>query len=113
MNRPAHTTPAELPEPTICMAEGWHCLHLYYSVNQDSLLRIDASQRDAGRQQLAEILDPERDGAPQRIQTSLISGHKAVGLFERAEIVNFAIHERPTVYAHQFAQLFLDQTARR
>jgi hydrogen peroxide-dependent heme synthase len=59
------------------MTDGWHCLHLYFSVNQEALLRLGDSQRAAGREQLAEILNPERDGAPERMQTAIISGHKA------------------------------------
>ena len=59
------------------MSEGWHCLHLYYVVNQDGLDILDDDERDEGRAQLAEILDPKRKGAPARIQTSVVSGHKA------------------------------------
>ncbi|GIS60950.1 MAG: hypothetical protein CM1200mP2_31750 [Planctomycetaceae bacterium] len=29
MNRPPHAA-ASLPDPTIRMSEGWHCLHMYY-----------------------------------------------------------------------------------
>jgi chlorite dismutase len=59
------------------MTEGWHCLHLYYHVDQGILNQIDQSTRAAGREELAAILDPEHDNAPIRIQTSIVSGHKA------------------------------------
>jgi chlorite dismutase len=76
VNRPAHTRP-ELPAPTIKLSNGWHCLHLYYQVDQKELNQIHEHQRVAGREQLAEILNPEREGAPERLQTSIVSGDKA------------------------------------
>ena len=75
MNRPPQ--PASLPEPTIRMTGGWHCLHLFYRVDQQALDRIGTEERAHGRDELARILDPEREGAPQRLQTSIVSGHKA------------------------------------
>jgi len=77
VSRPPHTSPGSLPEPTRTMTEGWHCLHMFYAVDQTALNRLSDSQRGAGREQLVQILDPQREGAPQRLQTSLISGHKA------------------------------------
>jgi chlorite dismutase len=59
------------------MSEGWHCLHLYYRVDQSELNRLDESTRAGGRTQLMRLLDPDREGGPQRLQVSLISGHKA------------------------------------
>ncbi len=76
MNHPAAGR-APLPDPTVLMTEGWHCLHVYYRVNQSELSRLDAQQRAEGREQLCTILDPSRDGAPQRIQSSIVSGHRA------------------------------------
>lgn len=78
MNRPAHTHGAqELPEPTIRLSEGWHCLHLYYQVDQSALNQLHDHQLAEGREQLVEILNPERDGAPTRLQTSVVSGGRA------------------------------------
>lgn len=76
VNRPPHTS-AQLPDPTTNMTEGWHCLHLYYRVDQGILNQIDQATRDAGRKELAQLLDPDQDNAPIRIQTSVVSGHKA------------------------------------
>lgn len=59
------------------MTDGWHCLHLFYRVRQDALNALSDNQRAAGREQLAQLLDPQRPGAPVRLQTSLVSGHKA------------------------------------
>ena len=74
---PPHSAPRPLPEPTIRMTEGWHCLHLYYRVDQSELNRLDEAGRARGREELSRLLDPEREGAPERLQTSLVAGHKA------------------------------------
>ena len=75
MNRPA--APAALPEPTVRMTEGWHCLHLYYRVDPKERNALSEADRRAGRDEVAHLLDPSRDGAPERLQTSIVSGHKA------------------------------------
>ena len=78
MNQPAHHPGAQpLPDPTIKMTEGWHCLHLYYRILQRELNQVHEHQRAEGREQLQQILDPNRDGAPARMQTSVVSGGKA------------------------------------
>ncbi|HEV3301579.1 MAG TPA: hydrogen peroxide-dependent heme synthase [Planctomycetaceae bacterium] len=74
--RPPHA-PTPLPDPTIRLSEGWHCLHLYYRVDQRELNRLDESARARGRAELIGLLDPDREGAPQRLQCSLVSGHEA------------------------------------
>lgn len=76
MNRPPHNS-TPLPDPTPVMNEGWHCLHLYYRVDQGVLNQIDQNTRATGRETLAELLNPDREDAPIRIQTSIVSGHKA------------------------------------
>jgi hydrogen peroxide-dependent heme synthase len=76
VNRPsASQTPQ--PEPTTKLTEGWHCLHLYYRVDQSALNRLGSSELAEGREALVHLLDPERPGAPARLQTSVVSGHKA------------------------------------
>mgnify|MGYP002622817710 CR=1 FL=1 len=75
--RPPSHAPQDLPEPSVKLAEGWHCLHLYYRVDPSALNALDDSARAAGREQVAQILDPQRDGAPERMQVSVISGHRA------------------------------------
>ena len=74
--RPGHQQEA-LPDPTIRMADGWHCLHVYYQVDPAELDKLDASARGEGREQLIEALNPQRDGAPERLQDSAVSGHRA------------------------------------
>lgn len=75
MNRPH--APSQLPEPTVRMTEGWHCLHLFYRVDPQALAGLSAADRAEGRAEVARLLDPARDGAPERLQTSVVSGHKA------------------------------------
>lgn len=46
-------------------------------VDQSALDMLDEVEREEGRRELAEILDPSREGAAQRIVTSIVAGHKA------------------------------------
>ncbi|MEY3176085.1 MAG: hypothetical protein RLZZ436_3999 [Planctomycetota bacterium] len=76
MQRP-HGHSAPLPEPTAKMSEGWHCLHLYYRVDQQALKLLDPVDIAHGRAEVIEILNPTQTDAPARMQTSVISGHRA------------------------------------
>jgi len=66
-----------LPEPTITMSEGWHCLHIYYSVDQAALKNLTDSERAQGREELAAILNQEGENAPERLQVFVVSGGRA------------------------------------
>jgi peroxiredoxin len=72
-----HAPAAPLPEPTTRMSEGWHCLHLYYRVNPQAWLALDPETRSAGVREVEEILNPEREGVPERMQSFAVSGHRA------------------------------------
>ncbi|MFO0425566.1 MAG: hydrogen peroxide-dependent heme synthase [Planctomyces sp.] len=76
MNRP-HGHSAPLPEPTIKLAEGWHCLHIYYRVDQKSYMALNQSERDYGRAELVDILNPEGSNVPARLQCFVVTGHRA------------------------------------
>jgi peroxiredoxin len=68
--------PQQVPislEPT----EGWHCSHLYYRFDRHTLAMLNPDQRDVGREEILAILDPAGPDAPQRLQTSMVSGNKA------------------------------------
>lgn len=65
------------PEPSTQPSEGWHCTHMFYSINRHILSQIDDAKRTDGVKQLAEILDPESDTSPTRMQSFIVSGHKA------------------------------------
>lgn len=75
MNRPH--VPANLPEPTTNMAEGWHCLHQYYKVDQKALAAISPGDRMAGKEHVCRTLDPAGEYRTERMQTSIVSGHRA------------------------------------
>ncbi len=75
MNRPP-APPADLPPPSAKLTEGWHCLHLYYRVDPAAWRLLSPEDRATGRETVLHLLDPQRPGAPQRLQTSVVSGHK-------------------------------------
>jgi len=72
--RPA--SPADLPAPSVKLTEGWHCLHLYYRIDQRAWLDLAPAERIRGCEIVSHLLDPDRPGAPARLQTSVVSGHK-------------------------------------
>jgi len=75
VNRPPHAAAAQEP-PRIEMNEGWHCLHLFYTIDPFGVMSLSNAERREGREQLTQILNPEANGAPIRLQTSIVSGHK-------------------------------------
>jgi len=75
VNRPPHAAAAQEP-PRIELTEGWHCLHLFYTIDPIGLNSLTDAERQAGREQFTQILNPESEGAPERLQTSVVSGHK-------------------------------------
>jgi chlorite dismutase len=64
-------------EVSLKPAEGWHCSHLYYRFDRARLAGMSAAEIHAGREQFTGVLDPESPDAPARMQTSIVSGHKA------------------------------------
>jgi chlorite dismutase len=72
--RPGHAAPVQVSlEP----AEGWHCTHSFYRFDREVLSRLSVAQRRTGAAQVAAALDPQGPEATSRLQTSLVSGHKA------------------------------------
>jgi hydrogen peroxide-dependent heme synthase len=70
--------PAPQPVPiSLEPSEGWHCSHFYYRFDRGVLADLGLEKVRAGRDELISILDPAGEGAPQRLQASLVSGHKA------------------------------------
>jgi len=76
MNRPAHA-PAPLPEPTIHLSEGLHCLHQYYTIDAQAMRSLSAADRIVGKDELCDILSPSYHGAPERLQVCAVSGDRA------------------------------------
>jgi peroxiredoxin len=66
-----------LAEPSLRPSEGWHCSHLYYRFDRRALKKLSAAEVAAGSTDMIVTLDPTGPGAPARLQTSLVSGHKA------------------------------------
>lgn len=78
MPRPAHTAPAEPVVQSLDPAGGgWHCHHLFYSFDRGVLKQLSADERANGCRQVTAALDPASSDAPVRLQTSIVSGHKA------------------------------------
>jgi hydrogen peroxide-dependent heme synthase len=70
--------PAAEPVPiSLEPAVGWHCTHLYYRFDRPTLATMSSDQRSRAREAVLAILDPAGPHAPQRLQTSVVSGHKA------------------------------------
>lgn len=71
---PSHAPSSEISlQPT----EGWHCSHLYYRIDRAALKGLSSEELRAGREHLIAALDPAGGEASRRLQTSIVSGHKA------------------------------------
>ena len=64
-------------EVSLAPLEGWHCSHLFYRFDRSRLPMMNPAQIAGGREQLIELLNPTGPNAPERLQTSIVSGHKA------------------------------------
>ena len=95
MNRP--TTGPEIPISRVPADGGWHCSHLYYSFNRARLAAMSPEQIAAARSAVIAALDPSAEGAPTRLQTSIVSGHKAdfgLMLLDPDPLVNDRVHQQ-------------------
>lgn len=94
MSRPA--PPEHVPvslEPT----EGWHCTHIYYRFIRAALAGMSQDQIASGREDLLSALDPAGPTATQRLQTSIVAGHKAdfgLMLMDPHPLKIDAVHQR-------------------
>lgn len=73
----AHAAAEAVPHSLIPASGGWHCSHLYYSFDRSVLRQLSDAQRSAGSEEFLAALDPARADAPTRLQSSIVSGHKA------------------------------------
>ncbi len=93
-HRPA---PQDLPDPSVTLPEGWHCTHIYYRFDRARLSAMTSEQRADGSEQLQQVLDPDGEGASTRLQTSIVSGHKAdfgLMLMDPDPLVIDRVHQR-------------------
>jgi chlorite dismutase len=92
--RPPAAEPVPISlEPTI----GWHCTHLYYRFERAALARLSGELLARAREEALAILDPAGPQAPQRLQTSVVSGHKAdfgLMLMDPSPLKIQAVHQR-------------------
>jgi len=74
-----HARPGEhaTPEISLVPEDGWHCCHVYYRFDRAILAAINGEDLHGGREQFVSILAPDAADAPQRLQVSIVSGHKA------------------------------------
>ncbi len=68
---------SNLPEPSLIPSEGWHCLHLYYRFDRQALSAMPSDEVAIGCEQLRRLLDDDHDHRTERLQVSIVSGHKA------------------------------------
>ena len=82
---------------SVVPTEGWHCSHFFYCFDRAQLAKMAHRDIDEGRAQLVELLAPDGPEAPQRLQTAIISGHKAdfgVMLMDPNPLKLDAVHQR-------------------
>ena len=75
MNRPMQSR--EQPAPSLVPSEGWHCSHFFYLFDRAGLETLPESVIDEAAAEVKAVLDPAGSDAPVRLQTSIVSGHKA------------------------------------
>ena len=75
MNRPMQNR--EQPTPSLVPSEGWHCSHFFYLFDRTGLESLPESVIDEAAAEVKAVLDPIGSDAPIRLQTSIVSGHKA------------------------------------
>ena len=75
MNRPMQSR--EQPVPSLVPSEGWHCSHFFYLFDRAGLETLPETVIDEAAAEVKAVLDPTGSDAPVRLQTSIVSGHKA------------------------------------
>jgi chlorite dismutase len=76
---------------------GWHVGHFFYCFSRGQLRSLGTSELSDGCREFAALLAPEAPGTPTRLQTLIVSGHKAdFGLIalDPDPLVVDGIHER-------------------
>lgn len=68
---------AARPEISLAPAQGWHCAHYFYRWDRARLGGLNETALAEGQRQFAAALDPQAEGSPVRLQTFVVSGHKA------------------------------------
>jgi chlorite dismutase len=93
MNAPPHPQRQSQIEPSLIPETGWHCSHYFYRFRRDLSAPADAAAAHAS---FVEALSPADALRPERLQTYLISGHKAdfaVALMDPDPLKVEAVHQ--------------------
>ena len=89
--------PAAAGEVSLTPPGAWHCSHLYYRFDRAALKSLTQAELAAGREAFQAALDPGHAEAPARLQTSVVSGHKAdfgLMLLDGDPLKIDAVHQR-------------------
>jgi hydrogen peroxide-dependent heme synthase len=84
-------------ETAVEPATGWHVGHFFYRFNWGQLRTLGPSELSDGCREFALRLNPAATGGPARLQTLLVSGHKAdfgVIALDPDPMVVDAVHKR-------------------
>ena len=90
-------SPDPRPKNSLEPTAGWHGCHLFYRFDRARLRSLGPSEASDGCRQFIAALDPESDDAPTRLQSFLVSGHKAdfgVLLLDPNPLVIDRVHQR-------------------
>lgn len=93
MNRPQPAT----GEVSLQPEEGWHCSHFFYRFDRGVLQQLSPDHLQRGQQELVAALDPAQENGVLRMQTSVVSGHKAdfsVMILDPDPLKIDAVHQR-------------------
>lgn len=77
--------------------QGWHCSHFFYRFDRPAWNAMSAEETSASRRAFCQLLDPQQEHAPARLQASLVSGHKAdfaLMLLDPDPLKVEAVHQR-------------------
>jgi chlorite dismutase len=83
--------------PSLTPHEGWHCLHVYYRFLRGVIAAMSSDQIARGKEEVLAALDSAGPEAPQRLQASVVSGHKAdfgLMLMDPDPLKIDAVHQR-------------------
>ncbi len=84
-------------EVSIKPSEGWHCSHLFYRFDRGALKGLSAAELAEGAKHFVATLEAGGEHAPARLQTSIVSGHKAdfgLMLLDADPLVIDGLHQR-------------------
>jgi len=78
-------------------SEGWHCAHFFYRFRRAPLQALDGAALALACEDFVRVLDPAAEQAPTRMQTSIVSGHRAdfaVMLMDSDPLRIDSVHQR-------------------